>query len=190
MTIFFTADQHFGHANAARLCHRPYDSVEEMDADLARRWNKVVSTGDTVYHLGDFTLSGTDAAIKYFSMLNGWVNILGNHWHHDRRWLGNSGFSRMPWLRTKTGPVTILPPMHVIETRNSGSLPAIVLCHYPLAEWDHKHYGAWHLHGHSHNNYVADGKILDVGVDSAAVWLDEYRPFSLEEVADIMRSKE
>ena len=44
----------------------------------------------------------------------------------------------------------------------------VVLCHYPIACWNRQHHGSWHLHGHSHGNYkIPEGKILDVGLDSA-----------------------
>ena len=51
--IWFTADSHWGHANAIRYDKRPYESVTEMDADLLRRWNETVGSKDVVYHLGD-----------------------------------------------------------------------------------------------------------------------------------------
>ena len=183
--IWFTADQHFGHANIIKFCNRPYGSVEEMDADLIRRWNGVVGQYDVVYHLGDFTLGGVEQARDYFSRLNGTVYILNNPWHHDKRWIGY-------YLdcSTKSGSTVLLrDPMEVLELKEytrENRPTALTLCHYPLAEWDRKHYGAWHIHGHSHNNYTGDGLILDVGVDSAALWLDAYRPFSLQEIAEIM----
>jgi len=34
MTIWYTADTHFGHENVMKFCDRPFSSVEEMDATL------------------------------------------------------------------------------------------------------------------------------------------------------------
>jgi len=187
--IWFTADQHFGHDNIRGYTNRPYDSVLEMDEDLIRRWNGVVDQYDTVYHLGDFTLGSVELAKQYFQRLNGTVHILSNPWHHDTRWINKTSE-----CITKSGSsVLIESSLEVLEIKELGkdNYPlAISLCHYPLAVWDRKHYGAWHLHGHSHNAYYADGFILDVGVDSAAAWLNEYRPFNLSEIIDIMSSKE
>ena len=143
---------------------------------------------DTVYHLGDFTLGNIIMAQQYFDKLNGAVHILNNPWHHDKRWLSNWGL-----CTTQSGSMIFVEnSIQVLEIAELGKddYPlAIILCHYPIGEWDRKHYGAWHLHGHSHNNYQAEGKILDVGVDSAVEWLGEYRPFSLSEIIEIMDSK-
>jgi len=37
--FFFTADEHYGHANIIRYCDRPFASVEEMDAEIIQRNN-------------------------------------------------------------------------------------------------------------------------------------------------------
>ena len=54
MTVFFTADTHFGHYNIMRYIDRPFKSVDEMNNTIITNWNKVVSKSDRVYHLGDF----------------------------------------------------------------------------------------------------------------------------------------
>lgn len=51
--VFFTSDLHFGHENVIRFDNRPFETVEEMDAELIRRWNARVGKGDLVYVLGD-----------------------------------------------------------------------------------------------------------------------------------------
>jgi calcineurin-like phosphoesterase family protein len=52
--VYFTADQHFGHAGIIGLCKRPFRSVEEMDEAMIANWNAVVGPDDEVWHLGDF----------------------------------------------------------------------------------------------------------------------------------------
>lgn len=77
MTYWFTSDSHHFHSNILNYCDRPYDTIEEMDEDLIRRWNGVVKEDDTVFHLGDFCFGDIK---KYTSRLNGNIILVkGNH---------------------------------------------------------------------------------------------------------------
>ncbi|MHC4647877.1 MAG: metallophosphoesterase family protein [Planctomycetota bacterium] len=193
--IYFTADTHFGHENIIRYCTRPFESAEHMDRELMHYWNCRVEPDDTVYHLGDFTLANEHQARDYFHQLNGRIFILGNAWHHDSRWLpvveqvGTSGkqakMGLAPFYSASHHQVTILPAMHILEFPEYGSgghSQALVLCHYPLAVWDRRHYGSWHLHGHSHGTHQNGGLSFDVGVDC-----NQYRPVSMEGVIRQMK---
>lgn len=52
--VFFISDTHFSQRRKISLRQVPFDSVEESDAEIVRRWNQKVSKNDIVYHLGDF----------------------------------------------------------------------------------------------------------------------------------------
>lgn len=178
--IFFTSDHHFGHRNIIQYSNRPFSSVDEMDQVLIEAWNNIVSPGDLVYHLGDLVFGNAKYAKEIIYQLNGQIKLLWNPWHHDRHWFKNFPF-------TLDNKVVRVDPIEVLEFSDygSGEYPqVVVLCHYPLAIWDRRHYGAWHLHGHSHGRYSGSGLILDVGVD-----VHDYQPLSLENVAKIMNSK-
>lgn len=62
MSRFFTADQHFGHANILKFQPenrvdgrgRPFKSVEHMGDCLVEYWNESIGDEDEVYCLGDF----------------------------------------------------------------------------------------------------------------------------------------
>lgn len=188
--IFFTADNHFGHSNILEYCNRPFSSVEEMDEEMIRRWNEKVGPRDAVYHLGDITL-GTEVD-KYLRKLNGRIKILGNAGHHDKRWLARyirgDSYGAVSVLSADGWRIEIVPPIIVLESEKykQGEYPqVIVLCHYPIAQWDRRHYGSWHLYGHSHGTFDNGGLSMDVGVDA-----NDFYPVSLEEVAEVMRSKE
>ena len=74
MSIFFTADTHFGAERSLKLSLRPFETVKEMDNVLIDNWNKKVKASDIVYHLGDF------GAYDTIKKLNGKiVLILGNY---------------------------------------------------------------------------------------------------------------
>jgi len=179
MTIWFTSDNHFGHHNIIKYCNRPFKTVEEMDETMISNWNAAVKDEyDIVYHLGDFTFGDFDLAQKYFSQLEGRIRILSNAWHHDKYWLKGTHI-----FTSKNGHlVEILPPMVVLEYPYT-----LVLCHYPIAWWDRRHYGSWHLHGHSHGTYIhkEDDLAFDVGVDC-----NQFYPISLEGVVRQMNECE
>jgi len=164
MTIWFTSDTHYGHANVIKYCNRPFETVEEMDNILIANYNSRVMPNDTVYHLGDFSL-GRDAD-RILQRLNGRIHlILGNH---DKL---------KPYVRDMFESVSAYKEITEYDTK-------IVMCHYAFRVWNKSHHGSWNLHGHSHGNLPAIGKQLDVGVDS-----HNYFPISLSEVKAIMDKK-
>lgn len=90
MTIYITADTHFGHANMIPYCGRPKD----FDNLLIENWNKTVKPEDMVIHLGD-VIMGQDSAnrlLPIMSQLNG-KKILcrGNH-DVEKKWGSGLGF--------------------------------------------------------------------------------------------------
>ncbi len=64
------------------------------------------------------------------------------------------------------------------------------LSHYSHQVWLGSHRGFIHLFGHSHDSIEGIGKSMDVGIDVAKRLLGKYRPFSIEEVINIMDKKE
>ena len=76
--IFLISDLHLNHARILRHCHRPFNSLHQMNSDLVKRWNSVVGEHDTVYHLGDFSIRGGPG--RWIRQLNGRkIFIRGNH---------------------------------------------------------------------------------------------------------------
>lgn len=77
----FISDLHFGHENVIEYDNRPYTTVDEMDKDLIKRWNKAVRKNDIVWFLGDLTLStNRDYISSIVGRLNGKKRmVLGNH---------------------------------------------------------------------------------------------------------------
>ena len=172
--LFFTSDSHFGHENILRYCNRPFSSVKEMDEELILRWNERISENDTVYHLGDFTLGGHDAAVRYLERLGG--RIFLQQGSHDNRWF-DKDFG--------DGRLSTIPPLCSVELpiQKSKHKQVVVLCHYALRVWDKSHYASWHLFGHSHGKLEPHGLSFDVGVDS-----HNFYPWSLDEVVQKMNT--
>ena len=55
MATYIISDTHFSHFNIIAFCSRPFGGIHEMNEALVERWNNVVTTEDTVIHLGDVT---------------------------------------------------------------------------------------------------------------------------------------
>lgn len=197
MEVFFTGDTHFRHANIIIYCKRPYlqdgDTYydcsservrwasneiklkrnKEMTDDLVKRWNDVVSTNDTVYHVGDFGWFEKPEHVEAFlKRLNGNIYLIqGNH---DR-----------PWIKQVRSFKWVSHPyqgkMVKIDNQN------IFLYHTACRVWDKSHHGSWHLYGHSHGSLseLPNMKEFDVGIDNHP----EHRPFHFDEIKSIMKDK-
>jgi calcineurin-like phosphoesterase family protein len=84
-SIFLVSDTHFGHFGVCKFTRndgvtklRPWDTPEEMDEEMVKRWNETVRPNDKVYHLGDVVINRK--ALKTLHRLNGdKVLIRGNH---------------------------------------------------------------------------------------------------------------
>ena len=156
---FFTADEHYGHANIIRFCERPFENVDAMDAELIARHNSVVGSEDVVVHAGDFTLQRKSRAKEYINALNGeHIFLRGSH---DR------------WLRNGS---------EIWEQEIAGQY--VVVCHYAMRVWPRSHHNSWQLYGHSHGMLPPIGKQWDVGVDN-----NDFFPVSFDQICEIMQSQ-
>ncbi len=80
--VFFISDSHFGHRGILSFPStkpfRPFETIEEHDEELIRRWNNVVTEKDIVWHLGDFCFGKRNLEIA--ERLNGKKRlVMGNH---------------------------------------------------------------------------------------------------------------
>ena len=133
---FYISDWHYGHANVIGFDNRPFKSVEEMNEELIRRWNSVVTNGDLVYILGDMFWIKTTGAIPIMDRLNGQkILIKGNH---DR-------------VKDRELSSKFLKITEYLEIEDNGL--KLVLCHYPIPCFKNHFYGAVHLYGHVHNSF-------------------------------------
>ena len=56
MAIFIVSDLHLGHDKPFIYGARGFESVEEMNETIIRKWNEVVGEEDDVYILGDLVM--------------------------------------------------------------------------------------------------------------------------------------
>lgn len=175
MTVWFTADLHFGHTNIMRYSRRPFTTVEEMDEALVQRWAARVSPQDTVYVLGDVSFYKADKTRELVARLPGQkFLILGNHDRDEST------------LKKLFGWMKDLYTLKVPDPDAKEGVQRIVLCHYAMRTWNRSHHGSWHLYGHSHGSLPDDACLcsFDVGVDASS-----FAPVSYEEVKVRMTTK-
>lgn len=168
---FLVSDTHFGHMGVCRFLGpdgvtklRPWDTPEEMDEEMVRRWNERVRPQDKVYHLGDVVMNRR--ALPIMSRLNGdKVLIKGNH---DIFKLEEF----TPYFR---------------DIRSYHVMSGLILSHIPVHEESLGRFGT-NIHGHLHANRVMkDGKI-DVRYHCVCVEQTDFAPILFEDV--IKRIKE
>lgn len=181
--IYFTSDHHFSHKNIIQLCNRPFNSVEEMDEEMIKRWNSVVGEQDIVYYLGDFSLSIRPVK-AYVPRLNG-IKILipGNH---DKCFPHKSRDIRFEMAYITAG--------FEVNLNNSHSIRGVdfLLSHFPYDNGEDKRFyeifprddGQWLLHGHVHNKWKVKDKQINVGVDQ---W--GFYPVSLDKILEIIKGE-
>ena len=151
--LYFTSDTHWGHSAVLGFGRRPFGSVEEMNAQMIVEWNQAVPKNARVFHMGDVSFMGTAKTAEVLSQLNGKIHLIeGNHDRHMTK-VCRSFFQSIEQMK---------------ELKIEGN--RIVLCHFPLESWHNMHYGAWHLHGHTHGSLPGFGRRLDVGMDALRFW--------------------
>jgi calcineurin-like phosphoesterase family protein len=183
MTTWFTADLHLGHRNIIEYSGRPFADVETMNRALMDRWNQTVADDDVVWVLGDFALGKLADTLPLAAELRGRkILVAGNH---DRCWYGHGERSE-GWTRKyrDAGFDEILQGESTLRIADVE----VLLCHFPYRgdSHDHDRYleqrptdrGQWLLHGHVHERWEQQGRMINVGVDATG-----YRPISTEEIA-------
>lgn len=143
----YIADLHFFDEPVCfQMDHRPFASVQEMNAYMITQWNNTVKRGDEIFVLGDmFNWRYTNAQEinKVLHQLQGKIYlILGNH---DINWFQKSGVdqSRFKWI-------------HQYAEINDCNRK-VILCHYPIPFFNQNHVRdkqgelkTFMLHGHVH----------------------------------------
>jgi len=160
MTLFYTADTHFGSQRTLELSKRPFYSVEEMDDVLIDNWNEVVSDGDIVHHLGDF---GNPDVLEE---LNGRICLLPGNYDDD-----------LPLQQlVKDGLIKVLMnPNHESALKGFPLDNGFVKLIHEPEEADSTN--DFYLFGHIHKLQMVKRNGLNVGVDC-----HNFRPISEEEV--------
>lgn len=177
--VWFTSDLHFKHEKILQLHDKRRlvlgDSIEKHDENLIKLWNSTVSKYDTIYIIGDITLTQIENQRKLFSRLNGnKILIQGNH---DKISDSNRNFfCEIKTIKKMKFKKSVYPFL--------SEDMQVIMCHFPLLAWEGRDSGSVMVHGHCHGktdelNTASKELRVDVGLDSA---LGDYSFVSLEKL--------
>ena len=182
--VFLTSDTHFGHVNICNFTNydgspvRPWDSVEEMDEEMVKRWNDTVGPKDKVYHLGDVVINRK--SLQILDRLNGdKVLIKGNH----------DIFPLKDYVK------------YFRDIRAYHVMNGFILSHIPVHKDSIARFGA-NIHGHTHGNRVRKlrgvnvktGELLysdaiDPDYFCVCVEQTDYTPIAFEDVVEKIKEQ-
>ena len=172
MKNFVTSDLHFGHKNIIKYENRPFQNIEEMDMTIIDIWNNTVSKEDTVYILGDFSWYKGEKTNLVLKQLKGnKILIRGNH---DENFLKDIKFDKSLFQE-----IYDYKEIKINKTK-------IIMCHYPIIDWNGKNNGSIHLYGHVHtitNKDTEYMKTLEKEYNCMNVGIDVHKKLlNLEEI--------
>ena len=143
--------------NCERVAHsRNFTSARRHDDHVRERWHQTVAPEDRVYVLGDFARGDGVRAV-----LNRARNLPG----------------RITLLQGDLDPDGVGPS---ILNLTYGRRGLIVLCHFPLEDWERRARRSFHLHGHVPSCEVRSGP-RRANVNAEAL---NYAPAPLSDVLD------
>ncbi len=189
--IFFTSDNHLGHAKSIEFTNRPFQHVKDMKDSMIRRFNSVVPENGLTYFLGDIGLVNSIGIKDFVDKLNGdKILILGNH---DKAYnsMYSAGFTAVMdsfQLTIAKERVTFSHcPLQGVYREDMTRFDKAVGTYYHK---DYKHdkfsfrdEGQFHIHGHLHSkkgipsSAVKLSRQWDIGVDG-----NKYQPVSISQI--------
>lgn len=171
----YISDTHFGHANVIRFDGRPFETVQEMDEILIKLWNNRVRPDDDVWFLGDLCHKSGNPPEWYLRRLMGRKHlVVGNH---DLVILNSP--QALSYFES-------VDQIAQVTDGYQGENIQIILCHYPILQWAHKHHGSWHIYGHIHTDTGEAYQIMssfDRALNAGAP-INNYTPVSLRELVE------
>lgn len=179
--LYLTSDMHAFHKRIVEFTDRP-TTIEVHNDWLIKQCNSVIpvtsaSVRATTVHHGDFLFSCTnEEAVSFLSRLNGdWWFILGNHDNPERlmtvintvNQLRGTNHRILGWYYR----LLVTVPSVNISEKHSKKL--LVMCHFPIHEWDSMDRGSYHTFGHLHGGGSQHSGFplpnmpnrMDVGID-------------------------
>lgn len=142
---FFIGDMHLGHKGiitfSATKPLRPFETIEEHDEELIRRWNSAVGAKDKVYMMGDFCF-GKRNIEKAAALKGDKVLIAGNH----------DVYATEDYLK------------YFRKVMGCCEYKGAILTHMPVHPRELNRY-FMNIHGHLHVNNIDDYRYFNVSAE-------------------------
>jgi calcineurin-like phosphoesterase family protein len=173
MTIYVTADEHYGHHNILRYEDRPFKNMSKMETEISRFHNELVKNNNHVIHAGDFIpFLGPERKNYFRSIMKKYEGhgihhlVVGNHDEAPFEFYLNIGFTSVHtamWFNYKGFRFVIVhdPAKYIAIPKKENQ---IILC------------------GHVHSLFTIVKNVVNVGVD---VW--DYKPVSLDKIIQFFK---
>ena len=169
--VYVISDPHFGHVGICKFLRpdntkvRPWDTYEEMDEELVKRFNETVKPNDKLYILGDVAINRRALPTLARLHCKDMILIKGNH--------------DIFRLEEYTPYFRDIRAYHVQQN--------VLLSHIPIHPCEMSRWGG-QLHGHLHSNVVMNGDVPDLRYVNVCVEHHDFRPVLLNDM--IARVKE
>jgi len=165
----YIADCHFNHKAIISFDSRPFLNVNSMNRAMIQSWNFTVNENDDIYIVGDLIFEGDMEPAEILKALKGKKHlIIGNH---------------DSWMMQDNKLISYFESVDkYMEIEDDCE--RVVLCHYPILEWNGYYRGTWQISGHIH---LSQGKVFeyirneDKLLNAGAV-ITMYRPVTLKEL--------
>ena len=163
---YIISDLHLDHDNIIEYCHRPFETVDEMNETLVNNWNSTIDPADEVLFGGDLTIRSSAAVVlDWIETLNGeMVFLIGNHDTTIFEQLDSVSFVDHYSFTYRDIPFTV-----VHDPADGPGNPT-----------------GWVLHGHHHNNWPERFPFIDHDNQRVnfSVELINFRPLALDRLVE------
>ena len=161
--IYFCSDLHYNHENVINFGDRPFSNVHEMNKSIMEELRSTLQPEDILFTLGDDFWKMKENEIIYLLdtlPTKNLYKLMGNHDKYGYYWCGGNVGKKYKMI------ADILD----ITVKYQGKIYSLVLCHYPIYDFNKMYHGGLHLFGHVHGGLDEEFRnnprlMVDVGYD-------------------------
>jgi calcineurin-like phosphoesterase family protein len=187
--VFIVSDIHYGHNKPFILNPRGYPDVETAKRDFRDKWLATITENDTVINIGDAVVGAELNSREFAQMIcnlpcKAHYYVWGNHnagMHQIYEEINQNPDTETYPLTHSNGRFVFLGDYAEFQINGRH----VVVCHYPIASWNHLSKGGWMIHGHCHMNLEDDPGLMRLD----ASWDRKNGPIEWSEIEALMKKK-